>query len=51
MYNFHVKEWKSYFVGEVRVYVHNGRNHPKKSGSGFSGIYEKQIIMVKRIFL
>ena len=23
VYNFHVKEWASYFVGEVRVYVHN----------------------------
>ena len=22
VYNFHVKEWASYFVGEVRVYVH-----------------------------
>ncbi len=27
MYNFHVKEWASYFVGEVRVYVHNGKGH------------------------
>ena len=25
VYNFHVKEWASYFVGEVRVYVHNGK--------------------------
>ncbi len=25
VYNFHVKEWASYFVGEVRVYVHNSR--------------------------
>ncbi|WP_304819048.1 hypothetical protein [uncultured Clostridium sp.] len=25
MYNFHVKEWASYFVGKVRVYVHNGK--------------------------
>ncbi len=29
MYNFHVKEWASYFVGEVRVYVHNGKGHRK----------------------
>ncbi len=27
VYNFHVKEWASYFVGEVRVYVHNGKGH------------------------
>jgi len=27
VYNFHVKEWASYFVGEVRVYVHNGSKH------------------------
>ena len=25
VYNFHVKEWASYFVGEVRAYVHNSR--------------------------
>ena len=28
VYNFHVKEWASYFVGEVRIYVHNGKKHP-----------------------
>ncbi|MCI8562936.1 MAG: hypothetical protein HFH69_05395 [Lachnospiraceae bacterium] len=27
-YNLHVKEWASYFVGEARVYVHNGKGHP-----------------------
>ena len=28
VYNFHVKEWASYFVGEVRIYVHNTKeNH------------------------
>ena len=28
VYNFHVKEWTSYFVcggGGIRVYVHNGK--------------------------
>ena len=27
VYNFHVKDWASYFVGEVRIYVHNGPGH------------------------
>ncbi len=27
VYNFHVKDWASYIVGEVRVYVHNGKGH------------------------
>ncbi len=33
VYNFHVKEWASYFVGEVRVYVHNGED------SGHKGLH------------
>ncbi len=36
MYNFHVKEWASYFVGEVRVYVHNGKVHGSKKVLGGS---------------
>ena len=33
-YNLHVKEWASYFVGKVRVYVHNGKgNHKPKAKS------------------
>lgn len=33
-YNLHVKEWTSYFVGKIRVFVHNGKgNHGKGSGS------------------
>lgn len=33
-YNLHVKEWASYFVGKIRVFVHNGKgNHGKGSGS------------------
>ncbi len=27
VYNFHVRDWASYFVGQVRVYVHNGGEH------------------------
>ncbi len=30
VYNFHVKDWASYFVGKVRSYVHNGK--PKDHG-------------------
>ena len=30
-YNLHVKEWASYFVGKIRVFVHNGRG---KHGKG-----------------
>lgn len=30
-YNLHVKEWASYFVGEARVYVHNGKGDHGKS--------------------
>lgn len=26
---------------EVRIYIHNGNTHSKKSSSRFSGIYEK----------
>lgn len=29
MYNFHVKDWTSYFVGQVRVYVHNGGKYER----------------------
>ena len=32
-YNLHVKEWASYFVGEARVYVHNGKGHKHKAKS------------------
>lgn len=33
-YNLHVKEWASYFVGKIRVFVHNCKgNHGKGSGS------------------
>lgn len=32
-YNQHVKEWASYFVGEARVYVHNGKGHKHKAKS------------------
>ncbi len=30
VHNFHVKDWASYFVGKVRIYVHNGK--PKDHG-------------------
>ncbi|MCI9080688.1 MAG: hypothetical protein HFH68_17585 [Lachnospiraceae bacterium] len=30
VYNFHVKDWKSYFVGKANCYVHNGiGKHPE----------------------
>ncbi|MEZ3422378.1 MAG: hypothetical protein K1W39_01540 [Lachnospiraceae bacterium] len=38
VYNFHVKEWVSYFVGEVRIYVHNTKG---EHGNGSVPVKEK----------
>ena len=38
VYNFHVKEWASYFVGEVRAYVHNGHKHPDDYSDAWKAI-------------
>ena len=32
-YNLHVKEWASYFVGKIRVFVHNGKGDHDKGSS------------------
>lgn len=42
-YNLHVKEWASYFVGEARVYVHNGKgDHGKvKPSVGRKGAFRE----------
>lgn len=40
VYSFHVKDWASYFVGEVRVYVHNGRKHQKVFGNHLMIYYQ-----------
>ena len=34
VYNLAVKDWVSYFVGQVRVYVHNGNGYDGGSYSG-----------------
>ncbi len=48
VYNFHVKEWASYFVGEVRVYVHNGNKHIKElEDNGVS--YSEDIIQYEKL--
>lgn len=37
VYNFHVKEWGSYFVSKMKVYVHNGEGHEDNEADGENG--------------
>ena len=50
VYNFHVKEWASYFVGEVRAYVHNGkeRHITSKHKKKYKPENEKELLSRKQ---
>ena len=44
MYNFHVKDWTSYFVGKIKCYVHNGPGkHPE--GLEYKGDRETELFL------
>ncbi len=48
VYNFHVKDWVSYFVGKIKCYVHNGKVEEHGiSLSKYNGLKIKETISKK----